>query len=129
MEAGYAVESDARQMAIPNKKVKKPGFFKRWLLNSVKAAAEHEKRNDVNVVGSPDIISTKSLRVGRQEASIDQPDRAIQFTVYSANGGRVIETRRYDRKTDRHANNLYVVTSDQDFGREIDKIITMEALR
>ena len=128
METGYAVASDERQMAVPNKK-KKIGFFKRWMLKSVKEAVDAERRNEVNVVGASDIISTRGLKVGRQESSIDQPERAIQFTVYTANGGRVIETRRYDRKTDRHANNLYVITSDQDFGREIDKIITMEALR
>ena len=108
---------------------KKIGFFKRWMLKSVKEAVDAERRNEVNVVGASDIISTRGLKVGRQETAIDQPERAIQFTVYTANGGRVIETRRYDRKTDRHANNLYVITSDQDFGREIDKIITMEALR
>ena len=128
METGYAVASDERQMAVPNKK-KKIGFFKRWMLKSVKEAVDAERRNEVNVVGASDIISTRGLKVGRQEASIDQPERAIQFTVYTANGGRVIETRRYDRKTDRHSNNLYVITGEQDFGREIDKIITMEALR
>ena len=63
------------------------------------------------------------------ERSIDQPDRALHFTVYVANGGRVVETRRYDKKTDRSSNGLYVITSDQDFGHEIDKIITMEALK
>lgn len=128
MEAvGYAVAEEA-QMPKQQKK-KKIGFFKRWMLKSVKEAVEQERRNEVNVVGAPDIISSRGLKIGRQETAIDQPERAIQFTVYTANGGRVIETRRYDRKTDRHSNNLYVITGEQDFGREIDKIITMEALR
>lgn len=128
METGYAVASDEKQMAMPNKK-KKIGFFKRWMLNSVKEAVDAERRSESNITREPDIISSRQLKIGRHETSIDQPERAIQFTVYTANGGRVIETRRYDRKTDRHANNLYVITSDQDFGREIDKIITLEALR
>ena len=128
---GYAMSEEAQPEGYkeqPQKK-KKIGFIKRWMLNSLKEAAAAD-RQGANLVGSqPDVISTKSLRVGRSDASIDQPERAIQFTVYTANGGRVIETRRYDRKTDRHANNLYVITGEQDFGREIDKIITMEALR
>ena len=128
MEAGYAVSSDERQMAMPNKK-KKIGFFKRWMLNAVKDAVDAERRGDSNLVGAQDLVSQKSLRIGREPASIDQPERSIHFTVYTANGGRVIETRRYDRKTDRHSNNLYVITGEQDFGREIDKIITMESLR
>ena len=129
MEAvGYAMAETEAQMPKQPKK-KKIGFLKRWMLKSVKEAVEQERRNEVNVVGTADIISARGLKVGRQETSIDQPERAIQFTVYTANGGRVIETRRYDRKTDRHSNNLYVITGEQDFGREIDKIITMEALR
>lgn len=132
MSTGYAMAEESQPMGYkeqPQKK-KKIGFFKRWMLNSVKEAVDAERHLGSNIVGAQtDVISTKSLRIGRNEASIDQPERAIHFTVYTANGGRVIETRRYDRKTDRHTNNLYVVTGEQDFGREIDKIITMEALR
>lgn len=132
MSTGYAMaeETTYKEAQMPVKKQKKIGFFKRWMLKSVKEAVEAERQLGSNLVGAqPDVISTKSLKIGRNEASIDQPERAIHFTVYTANGGRVIETRRYDRKTDRHTNNLYVVTGEQEFGREIDKIITMEALR
>jgi len=54
---------------------------------------------------------------------------AIRFEVYFANGGRVIQTRRYDERKDRHYDSLYVITSEQDFCRELDKILTQEALR
>ncbi len=117
MEVGYAVEA-----SMPKQKARpKMNFIKRWLLSSVKDAVEQERDFYHN---SPATLISKG-----PQTSIDQPERAIQFTVYTANGGRVIETRRYDRKTDRHANGLYIITSDQDFGREIDKIITMEALK
>jgi hypothetical protein len=53
----------------------------------------------------------------------------MRFNIYHASGGRVVETNSYDRHKDRHKRSLYVITSDQDFGREIDKIITMEALK
>jgi hypothetical protein len=56
-------------------------------------------------------------------------DKSIRFEIHTASGGRVVQTRRYDSQKDRHIENLYVITSDMDFGREIDKIITMEALR
>lgn len=61
----------------------------------------------------------------------DDPDneKSLQFRVWFANGGRVIQTNRYDRHKDRHHTAMYVVTEDQDFGREIDKIVTMENLR
>ena len=41
----------------------------------------------------------------------------------------MIQTRRYDERKDQNFENLYIITPDQDFGHEIDKIITMEALR
>lgn len=132
METQYAVESDGRQMAMPNKKQKKPGFIDRWLFKKLQNGADYEqqqRREETrmsNLVGAKQQISRLSVD---NDKSIDQPERAIHFTVYQANGGRVIETRRYDRQKDRHTNGLYVITSEQDFGREIDKIITMEALK
>ena len=56
-------------------------------------------------------------------------EKSIRFEIHSANGGRVVQTRRYDTHKDRHIENLYIITGEQDFGREIDKILTMEALR
>jgi hypothetical protein len=97
-------------------KVKKPGFFKRWLLRQLDSVHAYEQ-------------ATQEQVLVKESHQIDQPDRAIQFTIYNANGGRVVETRRYDRQKDRHYQGLYIITSDQEFGREIDKIVTMEALR
>jgi hypothetical protein len=113
----YATEAmDERQMAMPKKK--RQGWIKRLLSGS----RDDDGFNMKNIITSPS-------RIERGEPSIDQPERAIQFTVYSANGGRVVETRRYDRQKDRNNTGLYIITQDQDFGREIDKIIVMEGLR
>lgn len=98
-------------------KDKKMGFFNRWLLNKVRQADREDSKVGIAIPQPRDV------------GQIEQPERAIRFTVYSANGGRVVETNRYDRKTDRTNNGLYIITSDQDFGKEIDKIITLEALK
>lgn len=130
METAYAVESDSREMTSKRKKETKPNFLDRWLFKRLQngAAYEQKQRNE-GAVPVNSLVGSKQIGIGRSEPSIDQPERAIQFTVYTANGGRVVETRRYDRKTDRSTNGLYVITSEQDFGREIDKIITMESLK
>ena len=60
-------------------------------------------------------------------ASLDANN--IQFKVYKASGGTIIETSTYDRRTDRHTNGLYIITDDKDLGKEIGKIITMESLK
>jgi hypothetical protein len=54
---------------------------------------------------------------------------SLNFKVYKASGGTVLETSSYDRKTDRHNNSLYVITDEKDLGKEIGKIITLESLR
>lgn len=108
-------------------KVKKPGFVNRWLFKKLQNSVAFEQYQQNERASNMKISA--GLAIERGSPSIDQPDRAIQFTVYNANGGRVIETRRYDRKTDRNTNGLYIITSEQDFGKEIDKIITMEALK
>lgn len=133
MEYGYAMAEDAEETTYKShqpKNKKKVGFFTRWFNRKCKEAWESSKQErEPNLVGLQEAAISKSLRIGRNESSIDQPERAIQFTVYQANGGRVVETRRYDRQKDRHSNGLYVITSEMDFGKEIDKIITMENLK
>jgi hypothetical protein len=57
----------------------------------------------------------------------DEP--ILNFKVYSAVGGKVVEFRRYDRKSDRNDSTTYIITNDQDFGDRIAKIATMEQLK
>jgi hypothetical protein len=51
------------------------------------------------------------------------------LNVYSASGGTIIETTKYDRQKDDHRHSLHVVTDDKELGEELAKIITMESLR
>ena len=53
----------------------------------------------------------------------------LQFKVYSAVGGKIVEFSRYDRKSDRHDYQVYIINQDQDFGERIAKIATMENLK
>jgi len=123
MSYGKVMSAEDTQRPIS----KRPGFLARWFLKKLIEGAEWEKRQNQERDSMQSVNRlSNSLTV---ERSIEQPDRALHFTVYVANGGRVVETRRYDKKTDRSSNGLYVITSDQDFGHEIDKIITMEALK
>jgi hypothetical protein len=117
------------ESALQKKKVKKPGFLSRWLMKKLVEGAEFEKRQSQLRESAFSIDRLSNSLVSKGSPSIDQPERATQFTVYNANGGRVVETRRYDKKTDRNTNGLYVINNDADFGKEIDKIITMESLR
>lgn len=56
-------------------------------------------------------------------------DKSIRFEIHYANGGRIVQTRRYDSHKERHVEGLYVITPEQELGREIEKILTMESLK
>ena len=56
-------------------------------------------------------------------------DNGMNFTLYSASGGFIIEMRHYDRKTDRNDNKLHIINSDENLGERIGHIITLELLR
>ena len=55
--------------------------------------------------------------------------QGFRLNVYSAGGGTIIETTKYDRQKDDHRHSLHVVTDDKELGEELAKIITMESLR
>ena len=71
-------------------------------------------------VGSTRLIS------GRDQI---ESEPILNFKIYSAVGGKVVEFRLYDRKNDQSFGTTYVITNDQDFGTAISKIATLEMLK
>lgn len=67
-------------------------------------------------------IMTKSA------SSIRDGSNGMNFTVYSATGGKVIQFTTYDPRTDRTSTNLYVITDKENLGEELGQIITKESL-
>jgi len=92
-------------------------FFKKWFAKQCKQAWEDANQLEKDVPQ----LATVSSRV------IDS--HGMNFTVYRANGGTIIETRKYDRKRDNNDHSLHIITDDKDLGEEIGKIITYENLR
>jgi len=91
--------------------------FRRWLIKWLCNADRDE------TLAIPSTLSSNRI-----ERSLDS-DRAMNFRVYPAHGGRVVEINRYDHVKDRHYNSLYIVTNEQDLGKEIEHIIVQEHLR
>ena len=129
----YAVEDSPVEQriesALQKKKVKRPGFLDRWLFRKLQNGAAYEQKQKQEQEAMNIKVSTLSRGNQVGPSVIDNQEKSIRFTVHVANGGRVIETQKYDRHKDRHSSGLYVITSEQDFGHEIDKIITMESLK
>ena len=88
--------------------------FRRWLRNWI----NHLETDQIKK-SSSDII----------EGNEPNGEKSLHFRVWFANGGKVIQTSRYDRLKDRTQTSMYVITEEHDFGEEINKIITIEGLR
>ena len=56
-------------------------------------------------------------------------DPTLQFKIYNAVGGKVVEFSRYDQKADRHHHDIYIIGKNEDFGEKIAKIAMLETLK
>ena len=88
------------------------------LINRAYMDAEASKEAETISVGPGDSIKGSSPR-----------SQGMNFTVYPANGGHVLEYNYYDPKTDRHNNSLHLINADQNMGDVIGHAITLEMLK
>jgi hypothetical protein len=65
----------------------------------------------------------------KESASIGSSRHRMNFTVYRANGGVLVEVNRYDERKDQHYCELHIVTPDEDLGASLGKIVTVEGLK
>jgi hypothetical protein len=59
----------------------------------------------------------------------DLNNNKINFAVFPANGGSIVQVYHYDRKKDEDIRTLYVVHDDEEFDQHLAQIISMERLR
>jgi hypothetical protein len=76
-------------------------------------------------IGSMNMNMTKSSSHG---VGIGELNRGMNFVVFNATGGKVIQIHSYDPRTDRTNSNLYIITDKEDLGEELAQIITKESL-
>ena len=93
-------------------------WFDKWFAKKCRYAWENRQDEPVGIA-----ISSTKMHSNSIEAN------GMNFSVYKASGGYIVEYRQYDRQRDRHDNKLHIVHEDQDLGRELSKIISFEALR
>jgi len=104
-------------------------WFYRWLSNKISQA------NSVDMEAEPSglVIGTNRpvarLRKSPVRESDELSTEPITFKMFKASGGWAIEFRQYDNRNDRVDTNLYVVNDEQELGKHISQIITMEALK
>jgi hypothetical protein len=55
--------------------------------------------------------------------------RGMNFSLYSASGGYIVEYRSFDEKRGENNYNLHIINSDENLGEKIGEIVTLELLR
>ena len=59
---------------------------------------------------------------------ISNSSSGMRFTIYNANGGKVVQFSQYDSVKDRNRSSLYIVGDKDDLGQELSQIILKEQL-
>ena len=100
----------------------------KWLDNWILRRAKYLRNRD-DTMTSVNRIQT-SLNSGNDDRpSIGSSRHRMNFTVYRANGGVLVEINRYDERKDQHHCELHIVTPDEDLGASLGKIVTFEGLK
>jgi hypothetical protein len=128
MSGGYAVASQAKSRRIPRithsnrlgRAIPIQTTESRKMKMTLKQRIRNWLMNDSD---------TNECYAVEDENGPDLHSQSFRLNIYGASGGTIIETTKYDRKSDENRHSLYIVTEDKDLGQELAKIITMEQLR
>jgi hypothetical protein len=103
-------------------------WFYKWLASKIDDSkyAETEETIGLNSISS---ARPKSRRIATVREGDELSSNPITFKMFKASGGWAIEFRQYDPRNDRVDTNLYVVNDEEELGKHISQIITMEALK
>ena len=64
-----------------------------------------------------------------RESDTPRSDPTLSFKIYNTNdGNKIVEFYSYDNKTDRSTSDLYVITSDEDYGQALARIAMLKKL-
>ena len=128
MSGGYAVASTARSRRIPrithSNRLGRAIPIQTTESRKMKMTLKQRIRNWLMNDTEPEDCYAIEDNNG-----VDLSSNSFRLNVYGASGGTIIETTKYDRKSDENRHSLHVVTEDKDLGQELAKIITMEQLR
>lgn len=108
-------------------------WFDRWFYNRCKRAWEMKSHYDeadakIGVLEKGLKMNTISGMNAVESDPHDLND-GLRINVKKVIGGSIVTFRHYDRKLDRDGQRSYIITDEQDFEKELGKMITMESMR
>lgn len=96
----------------------------KWLKRKIRDWVRDANEDDSMTIGSNRVVASREV-----EANMCDAEPILNFRVFSAVGGQVVEFRSYDRQKDRSNTQTYIITKDDDFGEKIAKIATLEMMK
>jgi hypothetical protein len=114
-------------------------WFFNWLYIGIKEVEEHNREKQEAIYMAPD-ISRKNHPFSNLKSSLSKGSTndvnqvqlnqsAMNFRLYPATGGHIVEYSYFNEDTDRQSQALHLIPSDADLGESISKIMTLEALK
>lgn len=97
--------------------------MKKWLRRKLQNFILENDSKESTAAGG---ILVANHSVGFLDKEAHEP---IQFSVYNAQGGKILETRTYDKRASRWNTSLHVIENNENFGDNIGKIVFMEMLK
>ena len=130
MSGGYAVASTAKSINRLQRSMTKSSSMvrpKRQYVEEKPMKLTFKQRIRNWLMNDDELEYGNAIAVDSEGPNIQS--QGFRLNIYSASGGTIIETTKYDRQRDDHKHSLHVVTDDKELGEELAKIITMESLR
>jgi hypothetical protein len=100
----------------------------KWLDNWILKHAKRIRQRNETGAGISRIESSVGI-INDDRVSIGSSKHRMNFVVYRANGGMMVEYNRYDDRKDQHHCELHIIHPDQDLGEALGKIVTFESLK
>jgi hypothetical protein len=110
------------QMNIIKKSIRK---FINWAMSDEESAVVREKDK---VYASNMMGKSTGINLGHNSNGFEDSS-GMTFIMYAAkSGGKIIQTVQYDHLLDRRKTGLYIIADKENFGNELEQIITRELL-
>lgn len=58
-----------------------------------------------------------------------ESDPILNFRIFSAQNGKILEFRRYDSKTDRNHTTTYIIDKETDISEYVSKCVSLELMK
>ncbi len=100
-----------------------------WACEANQSTPVEPRKSNRNWLSSMTTANSTSNTVGYDHPSnFESSNIGLNFTIYRANGGTILQLYNYDRNTDKQTSQLYVIDDKETFGEQLELIITKSRL-